>query len=62
VSNHLPKELRQEIDSAKLSVIRLLLEIRRATSIPIQLPLSLSVDHFFRKEEADEQPGIDMLD
>ena len=54
VSNHLDLHLRQEIDQNKMRIVRLLLEIRRAAQIPMQLPFSLRTDHFF--SGADEPP------
>lgn len=58
VSNHLPTPLRKRIDAQKRRVVRLLLEIRRAAALPIQLPMSLQVDHFFGREAADQPPHV----
>jgi TIR domain len=44
------------IDEEKLEIIRLLLEIRRAAKIPIQLPYILQLDHFFDTKEASQPP------
>ena len=60
VSVALSSDLRISIDQQKLVVVRLLLEIRRAADIPIQLPFALRTDHFFRLEQADEQPKQDV--
>lgn len=56
VSNHLDPELRRTIDQNKQKVVRLLLELRRAASIPMQLPFALQTDHFWGTEQADEPP------
>jgi hypothetical protein len=56
VSNFLSPDLRTHIDQKKLVIVRLLLEIRRAADIPMQLPFALRTDHFYRFEQADEQP------
>jgi hypothetical protein len=47
VSNHLEPHLRKMIDENKMRIVRLLLEIRRAAQIPMQLPFALRTDHFF---------------
>jgi hypothetical protein len=60
VSNSLSPTLRTYIDQQKLVIVKLLLEIRRAADIPIQLPFALRTDHFFRLEQADEQPKQDV--
>lgn len=57
VSNHLEPRLREQIDDSKRQVVRLLLEIRRAAALPIQLPMSLRTDHFWGKEAANEPPA-----
>jgi hypothetical protein len=59
VSNHLEPELRQIIDNRKQQVVRLLLEIRRAAALPIQLPLALRTDHFFGADAAKAPPSDD---
>jgi hypothetical protein len=56
VSNHLPAELREKIDQNKQKVVRLLLEVRRAAKIPMQLPFALRTDHFWGADQADEPP------
>ena len=56
VSNHLPQPVRQQIDLSKQKIVRLLLEIRRAAKIPMQLPFATQTDHFWGPEQADEQP------
>jgi hypothetical protein len=58
ISNSLSPEERRVIDSHKLQVVRALLEIRRAACIPMQLPFSLRVDHFFRHEDAEAKPQL----
>ena len=57
VSNHLEPRLRGHIDDQKRQVIRLLLEIRRAAALPIQLPMALHTDHFFGVEAARMPPS-----
>jgi hypothetical protein len=57
ISNHLEPRLRMLIDENKQKVVRLLLEIRRAAGIPMQLPFALRTDHFF--SGADEAPKAD---
>lgn len=52
----LPPEMQVEIDKNKIKIIRLLLEIRRAAKIPMQLPYVLQIDHFYSKKEADGPP------
>ncbi|MGH9838701.1 MAG: TIR domain-containing protein [Blastocatellia bacterium] len=44
-------DLAKEVDRLKVEVIRLLLEIRRAAKLPIQLPFALRYDHFFREDD-----------
>ena len=56
ISVGLPPELQIEIDQNKMKIIRLLLEIRRAARIPMQLPFALQINHFFSQEEADSPP------
>lgn len=56
VSNHLPQAIRESIDLSKQKVVRLLLEIRRAAKIPMQLPFAIQTDHFWGAEQADEKP------
>jgi hypothetical protein len=56
VSNHVSPELRSAIDQEKIKIIRLLLEIRRAARIPIQLPFALRLDHFWGQDAADSPP------
>jgi TIR domain len=56
VSNHLPQSIREKIDLSKQKVVRLLLEIRRAAKIPMQLPFAIQTDHFWGAEQADEKP------
>lgn len=55
-SYHLHPEQRAFIDAQKREIVRLLLEIRRAAMIPMQMPSSLRTDHFFRQEDADAPP------
>jgi hypothetical protein len=59
VSNHLPVELRTAIDLNKQKIVRLLLEIRRAACVPMQLPFSLQTDHFWGGDQANEPPSDD---
>lgn len=59
VSNHLTPQLRSRIDQNKQKVVRLLLEIRRASNIPMQLPFALQTDHFWGAQAADEPPTDD---
>ena len=59
VSNHLPTELANEIDEKKTTLIRLLLEVRRAAAIPIQLPFSIRTDHFFGLDNANSPPRLE---
>jgi len=56
VSNHLPNVLKKQIDENKQKIIRLLLEIRRAAKIAIQLPFVIKTDHFWGAEQANEPP------
>jgi hypothetical protein len=56
VSNHLKPHEVSGIDRQKMKVVKLLLEIRRAADIPMQLPHTLNVDHFFGQEAADSPP------
>ncbi|WP_426293290.1 TIR domain-containing protein [Dyadobacter endophyticus] len=56
-SDQLPVDIRTDIDSDKREVLRLLLEIRRAAKISIQLPFEIKFDHF-APEHADEQPSL----
>jgi hypothetical protein len=56
VSVDLPPEMQAEIDKNKMKIIRLLLEIRRAAKIPMQLPFALQIGHFFSQKEADSPP------
>lgn len=56
-SHNLPVNIREKIDTYKLDVVRLLLEIRRAAKIPMQLPFSLKLDHFY-PDTANEQPSL----
>jgi hypothetical protein len=58
ISVSLPTNIRRWIDDAKLKVVRLLLEIRRAANIPMQLPFALRTDHFFGSDEADQTPAV----
>lgn len=51
-----PPDAISEIDDLKVQIIRLLLEIRRAAKIPIQLPHNLRIDHFFDQAAADTSP------
>jgi hypothetical protein len=60
VSNHLTPNLRERIDQSKQKVVRLLLEIRRAAKIPMQLPFALRTDHFWGNDQADEPPKAHM--
>jgi TIR domain len=55
-SVHLSQKLRTEIDNNKQKVVRLLLELRRAADIPMQLPFALTTEHFFRPEDGDRPP------
>lgn len=59
VSVHLSPDLASEIDRQKVKVVRLLLEIRRAAKIPIQLPFALRLDHFWGQDAADSPPRPD---
>lgn len=56
ISNNLDPHLRASIDSHKHDVIRILLEIRRAAAVPIQLPTALQTDHFIGQDEARQPP------
>ena len=56
VSNNLQPQLGRLIDDRKQKIVRLLLEIRRAAQIPMQLPFALNTDDFF--SPADEPPAI----
>jgi hypothetical protein len=56
VSNHVAPAIKAEIDSQKRNVVRLLLEIRRAARLPIQMPYDLQVEHFFSVAEGDARP------
>ena len=58
VSNHLPTDLRKNIDQNKQKVVRLLLEIRRAAKIPMQLPFALQTDHFWGDDQANQPPRV----
>ena len=55
-SFNLSPDVRSEIDQNKQRVVRLLLELRRAAAIPMQLPFALQTDHFFGADEANEPP------
>ena len=55
-SGRLTPEVRSEIDQNKQKVVRLLLELRRAAAIPMQLPFALQTDHFWGADEANEPP------
>jgi hypothetical protein len=55
-SLNLDPEARAFIDTQKREIIRLLLEIRRAALIPMQLPFSLRTDHFHYQADADAAP------
>jgi hypothetical protein len=61
VSNHLPVDLRNGIDLDKQKIVRLLLEIRRAANIPMQLPFALQTDHFWGGGQANERPSDDLF-
>jgi hypothetical protein len=56
ISVGLKPELQQLIDDQKQQVVRLLLEIRRAAALSIQLPMALRTDHFFGLREARGEP------
>lgn len=56
LSNHLDRTLGRLIETRKLQIVRLLLEIRRSAAISMQLPLTLATDHFYRLEAASEPP------
>lgn len=56
VSNHLPQPIREQIDINKRKVVRILLEIRRASKIAMQLPFAIQTDHFWGADQADERP------
>lgn len=60
ISNFVDPGLARAIDNQKLQVIRLLLEIRRAAALPIQMPMALRTDHFFGPEAAREPPKDDV--
>jgi len=50
------RESAKRIDKQKLQAIRLLLELRRAAGVAIQLPLTLRTDHFFGLDAARQSP------
>lgn len=56
MSNHLPSETKSSLDERKRNIVRLLLEIRRAARLSMQLPLDLETDHFYSAEEANAPP------
>lgn len=58
ISVGVPREDARRIDEQKLQVIRLLLELRRAAGVVIQLPLTLRTDHFFSLDAAREAPDL----
>ncbi len=58
VSNHLSRSVRQKIDFSKQKIVRLLLEIRRAAKIPMQLPFAIQTDHFWGEDQANETPSV----
>jgi hypothetical protein len=60
ISNFVERRLAREIDDQKRQVIRLLLEVRRAAALPIQMPMALRTDHFFGPEAAREPPRDDV--
>lgn len=45
-----------KIDNQKIEIVRLLLKIRRAAGIPMQLPYNLKIDHFYNLEDANASP------
>lgn len=58
ISNLLPTRARTEIDGHKRDIIRLLLEVRRAAKLQMQLPFDLEYHHFFSVEQANEPPEL----
>ena len=56
VSNHVPPPIRDQIDLSKQKIVRLLLQIRRAAKLPMQLPFAIQTDHFWGSEQAHERP------
>lgn len=55
----LSEKVRSAIDLNKQRVVHLLLEIRRAAHLTIQLPFALQTDHFMGDAEADGRPYVD---
>lgn len=56
ISCTLPGPLKASIDDNKREVIRVLLDVRRAAMLPVQLPFDLAYDHFFSAQDADQAP------
>lgn len=56
MSDRLSSSLIAELDEQKTRIVRLLLRIRRAASLAIQLPITLETNHFYSIEAANERP------
>jgi len=56
----LPPAEEFQIDGAKLRIIALLLELRKAADISFELPTSVTEEAFFTRDQADEKPSSDV--